>query len=115
MMTYRSACKPNRRGVALQLLVLQAVAMGLAPIAHATSEVVGAERTIEAVHTSQCVPVHNETICTFTANAQTALLIGRVSHPTTHPHRLRAADGPQRRVRHQIDPARNGERAPPCR
>ena len=114
-MTYRSACKPNRRGVALQLLVLQAVAVSLAPIAHATSEVVGAERTIEAAHTSQCVPVHNETICTFTANAQGALLVGRVSHPTAPSHPLDAVDGPPRRITHQIDPARNGERAPPCR
>jgi hypothetical protein len=115
MMTYRSACKPNRRGVAFQLLILQAVAAGLAPIAHATSEVVGAERTIEAGHTGQCVPVHNETICTFTANSQSAQIAGRGSHPTTHPHRIDAPENTTRPVGRRIDPTHNGVRAPPYR
>jgi hypothetical protein len=115
MTTYRSACKPKRRGVALQLLILQAVAVGLAPIAHASSEVVSADRTVEATHTSQCVPVHNETVCTFTAHSQTALVVGRVLHPKPYPHRIDASPGTRSQAGRDVDPTCNGERAPPCR
>lgn len=114
-MTFRSAYKPNRRRVAFQLLALQVFAAGLAPIAHATAEVIGTERSVEAGHTSQCAFVHNERVCTFTANAHFAQVSRRVSPPTTQPHRIDASHGTVHRVGSHVRACCNGERAPPRR
>lgn len=114
MTTYCSANKPTRRRVALPLLVLHAIAVALAPIAHGNSEVLSTERSVEAAHTNQCVQVHRETVCTFGANSQAAHVEGRVLQFGALPHRIAAPSVARMGSHRGSDPTFNRQRAPPA-
>ncbi len=109
----RGNARKGLRQIAGLVFVFQALATGLAPIAHAHAEALNSEHHVEAAHSNQCVPVHSETRCTFTN-------LSPQDHPSS---RVLAHAAPTRRIArpstlsctlaHPINPSCNGKRAPP--
>lgn len=109
---HRNARKGIRQ-IAGLVFVFQAVATGLAPIAHAHAEGLNSERKIEAAHSNQCVPVHSETRCTLTTLSPQEHRSSRVLAPASTTRRIATPGTLPCTAGHPIDPSCNGERAPP--
>ncbi len=102
-----------RQRLAPIVLVFHALAAALAPVVHASTEALGSDPTIEAEHSSECVPVHDEARCVLTMHSQQGYPESRVFPPAT-PYRGLAGlvDSPCAGTQ-RINPSSNGERAPP--
>ena len=101
------------RQIAGLVFVFQALATGLAPIAHAHAEALNSERKVEAGHSNQCVPVHSETRCTLTTLSLQDHPSSRVLTPAATTRRIARPGTVSRALAHPINPSCNGERAPP--
>ncbi len=101
------------RHLAGLVFVFQALATGLAPIAHAHAEALNSERKVEAGHSSQCVPVHSETRCTLTTLSPQDHPSSRALAPAATSHRIAPPSTVSCVLVHPVDPSCNGERAPP--
>jgi len=102
-----------RHRLALIVLLFQSFAATLAPVVHASTEALGSDRTIEAEHSSECVPVHDEARCVLTMHSPQGYPESRAFPPATPYRRLAGlVDSPSAGTQ-QINPSSNGERAPP--
>ena len=72
-----------RHRLAPIVLVFQALAVTLAPVVHASTEALGSDPTIEAEHSSECVPVHDEARCVLTMHSQQGHPESRAFPPAT--------------------------------
>ncbi len=106
-------CQRGGHGLALTVLLIQTLATTLVPVVHASTESLIGSRTIEAQHSSQCVPVHSESRCTLVVHSQQGQPDARVLPPATEHRRLGAATDSHRTGPQQSNPSCNGERAPP--
>jgi hypothetical protein len=95
------------------VLVFQALAVTLAPVVHASTEALGSNPTIEAEHSSECVPVHDEARCILTMHSQQGCPESRALAPATPYRRLAGLVDSPRAGAQPINPSSNGERAPP--
>jgi hypothetical protein len=109
----RGKARKRLRHLAGLVFVFQALATGLAPIAHAHTEAVNSERKVEAGHSNQCVPVHSETRCTLTTLSPQDHSSSRVLAPAATTRRMARPSTVSCILAHPIDPSCNGERAPP--
>ena len=104
-----------RHRLALIVLLVQTFAATLAPVVHASTEALGSDPTIEAEHSSECVPVHDEARCILTMHSQQGYPESRALAPATPYRRLAGlVDSPHAGTQ-RINPSSNGERAPPSR
>ncbi len=103
----------NRRRLAPIVLVFQAFAATLTPVVHASTEALGSDPTIEAEHSSECVPVHDEARCVLTMHSQQGYPESRAFPPATPYRGLAGLVDSPRTGTQQINPSSNGERAPP--
>ncbi|MCH7567618.1 MAG: hypothetical protein IH787_08190 [Nitrospirae bacterium] len=104
-----------RHRLALIVLLFQTFAATLAPVVHASTEALGSDPTIEAKHSSECVPVHDEARCVLTMHSQQGYPESRALAPATPYRRLAGlVDSPHAGTQ-RINPSSNGERAPPSR
>ncbi len=102
-----------RHRLAPVVFVLHAVAATLAPVAHASTEALGSDLTIEAKHSSECVPVHDEARCVLTMQSQEGYPESRALPPATPYRRLAGLVDSPRAGAQRINPSYNGKRAPP--
>ena len=109
----RGNARRGLRQLAGLVFVFQALATGLAPIAHAHAEALNSERKVEAAHSNQCVPVHSETRCTLNTLSPQDHPSSRVLAPAVPTRRIAQPSTLSRTLVHPIDPSCNGERAPP--
>ena len=105
--------RPYRHRLAPIVLVFQAFAATLAPVVHASTEALGSDPTIEAEHSSECVPVHDEARCVLTMHYQQGYPESRAFPPATPYRRLAGLVDSPRAGAQRINPSSNGERAPP--
>ena len=103
----------GRHGLALAVLLIQTLATTLVPVVHANTESLGGSRTIEAQHSSQCVPVHSESRCMLVVHSELSQPEARVFRPAPPYLRLGASSDSQCTGPQQSNPSCNGERAPP--
>ena len=110
---HSTANRRCRHRLAPIVLAFQVFAATLAPIVHASTEALGSDPTVEAKHSSECVPVHDEARCVLTMHSQEGYPESRAFPPAT-PHRRIAGlvDSPRAGAQ-RINPSSNGERAPP--
>ena len=106
-------CQRGRHVLALTVLLIQIFATTLVPVVHASTESLVGSRTIEAQHSSQCVPVHSESRCTLVVHSHQGQPEARVLPPATACRRLGAPTDSQCVGSLHINPSCNGERAPP--
>ncbi len=86
MSAFRTKRRRSTPALAMLLLVLQGLAAGLAPLAHA-SERLSAPAHIEAQHATACLALHDALRCTLCQHAATRVVAGhpRVqSGPASH-------------------------------
>lgn len=102
-----------RHRLAPVVLVFHAVAATLAPVAHASTEALSSDLTIEAEHSSECVPVHDEARCALTMHSQQGYPESRAFAPATPYRGLAGLVDSPRAGAQRINPSSNGERAPP--
>ncbi len=95
------------------VLVFQALAVTLAPVVHASTEALGSDLTIEAEHSSECVPVHDEARCVLTMHSQQGYTESRAFPPAMPYRRIAGLVDSPRTGAQRINPSSNGERAPP--
>ena len=99
--------------LALIVLLFQAFAAILAPVVHASTEAPGSDPTIEAKHSSECAPLHDEARCVLTMHSQQGYPESHAFHPATPYRCLAGLVDSHRAGTQQINPSSNGERAPP--
>ena len=102
-----------RHMLALTVLLIQIFATTLGPVVHASTEALVGSRTIEAQHSSQCVPVHSESRCALAVQSHQGQPEARVFPPSTAYRRLGAPTDSKCVASQHINPSCNGERAPP--
>ena len=105
--------RPCRHRLALIVLLFQTFAATLAPVVHASTEALGSDPHIEAEHSSECVPVHDEARCVLTMHSQQGYPESRAFPPATPYRRLAGLVDSPRAGAQLINPSSNGERAPP--
>ncbi len=111
--TRKDRCTANRHRLALIVLVFQTFAAILGPVVHASTEALSSDLTIEAKHSSECIPVHDEARCVLTMHSQQGYPESRAFPPATPYRRLAGLVDSSRAGTQQINPSSNGERAPP--
>ena len=102
-----------RHRLALIVLLVQTFAATLAPVVHASTEALGSDSHIEAEHSSECVPVHDEARCVLTMHSQQGYPESRAFPPATPLRRIAGLVDSPRAGAQRINPSSNGERAPP--
>ena len=105
--------RKGQRGLALTILLVQTLAVSLVPVVHASTESLVGSRTIEAQHSSQCVPVHSESRCMLVVHSHQGQPEARVLPPATAYRRLGTPTDSQCTGPQRGNPSCNGERAPP--
>ncbi len=113
MKDHFTVSRPYRHRLALIVLLFQTFAATLAPVVHASTEALGSDPTIEAKHSSECVPVHDEARCVLTMHSQQGYPESRAFPPATPYRRLAGLVDSPRAGTQQINPSSNGQRAPP--
>ena len=105
--------RPYQHRLALIVLLFQTFAATLAPVVHASTEALGSDSHIEAQHSSECVPVHDEARCVLAMHSQQGYPESRAFPPATPYRGLAGLVDSSRAGTQRISPSSNGERAPP--
>lgn len=104
-----------RHRLALIVLLFQTFGATVAPVVHASTEALGTDSHIEAQHSSECVPVHDEARCVLTMHSQQGYPESRAMLPATPHRRIAGSVNSPRASAQRINPSSNGERAPPIK